>query len=73
MDPRYRRLNEAFGRVLDEFSLVSFVELDITDEDSIENVVMTINNSVHYGDDLEGKSPRSPREVEEPEPRVEYN
>ena len=72
MDPRYRRLNEAFGRVLDEFSLVSFVELDITDEDSIENVVMTINNSVHYGDDLEGKSPRSPREVEEPEPRVEY-
>lgn len=65
MDPRYRKLNECFARVLDEFSLVSFVELDVTDEDSIENVIETINMSVHYGDDLEGKSPRSPREVED--------
>ena len=65
MDPRYRRLNEAFGKVLEEFSLVSFVELDITDEDSIENVIQTVNNSVHYGEDLEGRSPRSPREIEE--------
>lgn len=65
MDKRYRRLNEAFGRVLEEFSLVSFVELDISDEESIENVIVTINNSVHYGDDLEGRSPRSPREIEE--------
>jgi len=65
MDPRYRSLNEGFGKVLEEFSLVSFVELDITDEDSIENVIQTINNSVHYGDDLEGKSPRSPRQVDE--------
>ena len=65
MDPRYRRLNEAFGKVLEEFSLVSFVELDVTDEDSIQNVIETINNSVHYGDDLEGKSPRSPREIDD--------
>ena len=64
MDKRYRRLNEAFGRVLEEFSLVSFVELDISDEESIENVIMTVNNSFHYGDDLEGHSPRSPREIE---------
>jgi GTPase SAR1 family protein len=65
MDPRYRKLNEAFGRVLDEFSLVSFVELDISDEASIENVIVTINNAVHYGEDLEGTSPRSPREIED--------
>lgn len=62
MDPRYRRLNESFGHVLNEFSLVSFVELDISDEDSIENVILTINNTVHYGDDLEGKTPRSERD-----------
>ena len=65
MDKRYRGLNEAFGRVLEEFSLVSFVELDITDEESIENVIMTVNNSIHYGDELEGNSPRSPREIED--------
>lgn len=65
MDPRYRGLNEAFGKVLEEFSLVSFVELDISDEESVEQVIMTVNNSMHYGDDLEGQSPRSPREVEE--------
>jgi GTPase SAR1 family protein len=62
MDPRYRSLNESFGKVLEDFSLVSFVELDITDEDSIDNVIQTIINSVHYSDDLEAKSPRSPRD-----------
>ena len=66
MDPRYKKLNEAFGRVLEDFSLVSFVELDISDEDSIENVIQTINNSIHYGDDLD-RSPRSPREMEDQE------
>jgi GTPase SAR1 family protein len=65
MDPRYRGLNEAFGKVLEEFSLVSFVELDISDEESIENVIATVNNSMHYGDDLEGQSPRSPRIADE--------
>ncbi len=64
MDNRYRGLNEAFGKVLEEFSLVSFVELDISDEESIENVIITINNAVHYGEELEGRSPRSPREID---------
>jgi GTPase SAR1 family protein len=67
MDKRYRNLNEAFGKVLEEFSLVSFVELDISDEESIENVITTINNSVHYGEELEGRSPRSPRVLEQDE------
>jgi hypothetical protein len=31
--PRFASLNAAVGVLLDEFSLVSFVPLDITDED----------------------------------------
>ncbi len=33
MGPRFAALNRAMGALLDEFSLVSFVPLDVTDED----------------------------------------
>jgi len=38
MAPRFRALNSAVAQLLDEFSLVSFLQLDINDEDSIEEV-----------------------------------
>merc|ERR1712203_559450 len=36
--PKYKKLNEAMGELLDEYSLVSFVTLNRDDEDSIELV-----------------------------------
>ncbi len=65
MDKRYRRLNESFASVLEEFSLVSFTELDITDEESIEALMMAVNHSFHYGEEIEGRSPRSERDPTE--------
>jgi hypothetical protein len=38
MAPRFRALNSAVAQLLDEFSLVSFLQLDINDEDSIGEV-----------------------------------
>ena len=38
MGPRFRRLNAAVSQLLDEFSLVSFLPLDITDDESIIEV-----------------------------------
>lgn len=53
MHPKYRKLNEAMGRLLDEYSLVSFVTLNREDEDSIELCLAHVNNCIQYGEDLE--------------------
>ncbi|WIA34439.1 hypothetical protein OEZ86_012773 [Tetradesmus obliquus] len=53
--PRFRRLNAAVAGLLDEYSLVSFVPLDITDEDSIGEVLLQIDMAIQYGEDAEVK------------------
>lgn len=53
MHPKYKRLNEAMGQLLDEYSLVSFVTLNREDEDSIELCLSHVNNCIQYGEDLE--------------------
>ena len=35
--------------------MVSFIPLNITDEDSVEYVLSTIDNALQYGEDLEPK------------------
>lgn len=35
--------------------MVSFIPLNITDEDSVEYVLSTIDNAIQYGEDLEPK------------------
>mmetsp|Transcript_29402 Transcript_29402/g.80367 ORF Transcript_29402/g.80367 Transcript_29402/m.80367 type:complete len:273 (-) Transcript_29402:121-939(-) len=53
MHPKYRRLNEAMGHLIDEYSLVSFVALNREDDESIELVLAHVNNCIQYGEDLE--------------------
>ena len=53
MDPKYRKLNEALATLLEEYSLVTFAELDITDEESIDKMLGQINNAINFGEDLE--------------------
>ncbi|XP_053990695.1 GPN-loop GTPase 3-like [Hylaeus volcanicus] len=56
MPDRYRKLNERISELLEEYSLVSFVPLNISDEDSIACVAHTVNNAIQYGEDLEPKA-----------------
>ncbi|PNW83992.1 hypothetical protein CHLRE_04g212650v5 [Chlamydomonas reinhardtii] len=51
--PRFRALNKAMGQLLEEFSLVSFMPLDITDEDSIADILGQIDIAIQYGEDAE--------------------
>lgn len=44
--PRFRRLNASVASLLDEYSLVSFVPLDISDDDSIGGVLMQVREGV---------------------------
>lgn len=53
MHPKFRKLNEAMGNIIEEYSLVSFVALNRDDEDSIELCLQHINQCIQYGEDLE--------------------
>lgn len=58
MSPKFARLNEALVRLIDEFSVVSFIPLDSTDEDSVAHVVGVLDLVSQYGEDVEPKEVR---------------
>ena len=55
--PRFHALNEALVRLIDEYSMVSFIPLNIKDEDSIALLLDHIDHAVQYGEDMEPKEP----------------
>jgi len=52
---KFRKLNDAIAMLLDDYQLVRFIPLDITDEDSISVLLQHIDNSIQYGEDLDTK------------------
>ena len=64
--PRHRRLNEALCKLLDDYDMVTFLPLDITDEDSVANVLMQVDNAIQFGEDAE------PREMGDAEAAGEW-
>ncbi|KAI8468028.1 MAG: GPN-loop GTPase [Monoraphidium minutum] len=55
MAPRFRALNAAVAALLDEFSLVSFLPLDISDDDAIAEVLGHVDMATQFGEDAEVK------------------
>lgn len=47
------RLTDAISQLLDDYQMVSFVPLNIRDEDSLDHVLATVDHAVQYGEDLE--------------------
>eukprot|EP01083_Nonionella_stella_P055457 146307_1 len=56
-DPRFHSLNEALGSLVENFSMVSFLPFDITDETCLTVTLQHIDNAIQYGEDLEVKDP----------------
>ena len=54
-DQKYAALSESLGRVLDDYSLVKFVPLDINNEENISDLFLTIDNTIQYGEDADVK------------------
>ncbi|CAG9317794.1 unnamed protein product [Blepharisma stoltei] len=52
---KFKSFTESIAKVLTEFNLVQFIPLDLSDEDSIRNVVYQIDQSIQYGENLESK------------------
>lgn len=54
----FARLNRAVGQLIDEFSLVSFLKLDVQDEDSVGAVLSYIDDAIQYHEAQEPKEPQ---------------
>ena len=50
---KQNRLAEAICSLLDDYSMVNFIPLNITDEESIDHVLAHIDHTIQYGEDLE--------------------
>ncbi len=48
-----QRLTDSIGQLLDDYSMISFVPLNIRDEDSIDALLAVVDASIQYGEDLE--------------------
>lgn len=53
---KHRRLTEAIGKLIEDYSLVRFTPLNLKDQESISDVLITIDNILQYGEDLDVKT-----------------
>ncbi|VDO32272.1 unnamed protein product [Haemonchus placei] len=58
---RHRQLTRTIAQVLEDYSIVKFVSLNCDDEESIEQLLLVIDTTIQYGEDLEVKD-RYPEE-----------
>merc|ERR1712194_535201 len=52
-EQKWNRLTEAICSLLDDYSMVGFIPLNISEEESIAHVLATVDHAIQYGEDLE--------------------
>ena len=57
----FKQLNRAVARMINDFSMVSFLQLDVNDEDSVGAILSYIDDAIQFH---EAQEPREPREYE---------
>lgn len=60
----FNRLNKAVGQLIDDFSMVSFLQLDASDEDSVGAILSYIDDAIQYNEAQEPREPRDAQEVD---------
>ncbi|OXU22904.1 hypothetical protein TSAR_012845 [Trichomalopsis sarcophagae] len=63
-DDEYQTLTHAIARVIEDYSLVRFLPLNIKDEESIADVKLTVDNIIQYGEEEDVRM----RDFDEPDP-----
>lgn len=48
---KYKKLSEAIGRVVEDFSLVKFFPLNIQNPENVNDILMMIDNAIQFGED----------------------
>ncbi|CXJ05248.1 nucleolar preribosomal associated cytoplasmic ATPase, putative [Plasmodium berghei] len=51
MSKKYYRLNSAFANIIEDFNLVSFIPLNIYDDDNVDFIINSIDVIIQYGED----------------------
>lgn len=64
----FQKLNRAVARLIDDFSMVSFLKLDANDEESVGDILSYIDDAIQYH---EAQEPREPKEFDLDEPTWE--
>ena len=54
----FHRLNKAVARLIDDFSMVSFLQLNVQDEDSVGAILSYIDDAIQYHEAQEPKEPK---------------
>ena len=55
----FKRLNQAVAQLIDDFSMVSFLELNVQDEDSVGAILSYIDDAIQFH---EAQEPREPKD-----------
>ncbi|KAJ5946477.1 GPN-loop GTPase 3 [Penicillium verhagenii] len=58
----FSQLNRAVAQLIDDFSMVSFLQLEVQDEDSVAGVLSHIDDAIQYH---EAQEPREPKDEQE--------
>jgi GTPase SAR1 family protein len=57
----FHKLNKAVAQLIDDFSMVSYLKLDVQDEDSLGAILSYIDDAIQFS---ESQEPKEPREME---------
>ncbi|CAG2115543.1 unnamed protein product, partial [Medioppia subpectinata] len=60
---KHRKLTEAFGKLVDDYSLIKFMPISVLDEDSLNDILITVDNVVQFDEEQDVKV----RDFDEPE------
>lgn len=57
---KFHKLNALMAQMVDDYGLVTFMPLDISEEDndSLNDILLQVDMAIQYGEDLEPKEPR---------------
>lgn len=55
LSQKFKKLNSSIAKMIDDYSLVKFLPIDISDEDTINDVLIQIDTAIQYGEDFEPK------------------
>lgn len=61
----FRRLNRAVAGLIENFSMINYLKLDVTDEDSVGAILSYIDDCIQYHEAQDPKEPDDEREVDD--------
>ncbi len=52
---KYQKLTEAFAKLVDDYALIKFMPINIFDEESLNDVLLSVDNAIQYAEEQDVK------------------